>query len=232
MTTTLIICAGDATRWGNYLGVPKHFVPVDDEEPLLYRTVRQARERGLAPIVVSRADDEYKIPGATQYIAKLDPRNFDADKFLSSWELWDSDERTLVLYGDVFFTDAAMDTIAEHDRREWMLFCRPFPSWFTGKPYGECFAHSFWPEHWAEHLAAFGRIIDLRRAGILTRCGGWEHHKAMCGFGDAVIADMYTLAASRRVVIDDHTDDFDCSYDYDTWKALRYRPVPEYMRHE
>ena len=37
--TALRIADGDGTRWGNYLGVPKHLAPVDGV-PILYRTVR------------------------------------------------------------------------------------------------------------------------------------------------------------------------------------------------
>ena len=40
----VILCAGDATRWGGYLGLPKHLVPIHGE-PLLHRTVRLLRTR-------------------------------------------------------------------------------------------------------------------------------------------------------------------------------------------
>ncbi len=38
-TICLILCAGKATRWSNYLNVNKHFIKIDGE-PLIKRTIR------------------------------------------------------------------------------------------------------------------------------------------------------------------------------------------------
>lgn len=64
-TTAIIICAGDATRWGNYLGVPKHLIEIEGER-LLDRTVRLLRERGITDIfiVVKRPSKKYRVEGA------------------------------------------------------------------------------------------------------------------------------------------------------------------------
>jgi choline kinase len=114
----VIIAAGEATRWGNYLNTPKHLIEIDGE-PILHRTVRLLRLNGVTDIfVVSKDDPRYLIEGANQYIAKLNyENNADADKFLSSKNLWNTQGRTLVLYGDVYFTYAAMQTICDFDKR-------------------------------------------------------------------------------------------------------------------
>ena len=54
MTVTLMLAAGDATRWAGT--IPKQFVDVEGET-LIARTQRQARERGYNPIVVSHRRD-------------------------------------------------------------------------------------------------------------------------------------------------------------------------------
>lgn len=217
----IMICAGDATRWGGYMNTPKHLIEIEGER-LLDRTVRLLKERGIREIytVVKRITDEYYVKGAAQWVADLNPEeNADADKFLSSKELWNKEGRTLVIYGDCYFTDEAMDTIVSHEGRAWHLFCRSQASEITGTPWGECFAQSFYPEDLERHEAALRRIAKLSKEGVIKRCGGWEHYRAMIGRSDAqlrkhVMGDCYTE-------INDWSDDFDYPKDYDEWKRRR-----------
>ena len=70
MTTAIIIAAGEATRWGDYLGTPKHLVKVDDE-PIIYRSVRLLLKNGITDInVVGPDDDRYRIEGSNLYTSK------------------------------------------------------------------------------------------------------------------------------------------------------------------
>lgn len=217
----LVLCAGEAERWGNYRGKPKHLVPVDDGLPLLLRTVRQLRLRGLLPIVVSKPDVRYAIPGTVQYVPQLNPANYDADKFLSSRGLWCLTEKTTLVWGDVFFTDAAMDAVATCPADDWTMFHRPGPSQLTGKRYGEVFALVFRPEHVPEQMDALHRVVDLQRRGVTRRSGGWEFHKAMCGMSDSMLVDMWLAVPARRVIVDDFTEDFDVPQDYLDWQIGR-----------
>lgn len=207
----IIICAGDGTRWGDYLGVPKHLAEVDGE-PILHRTVRLFSKEDTEIYVVSKDDDRYKVDGSTQYIPTFNLDNFDADKFLNSKELWSEDDRTVVVYGDVYFTEEAVKKILSWESREWTLFARPFGSSITGTPYGECFAQSFYPESIAEHTAALRRIVSLYEKGILPRCGGWEHYRAILRLPGEVMHRH--LVGEKLQVIDDLTDDVDYSEDY------------------
>lgn len=219
-TTAIIICAGEATRWSGYLGVPKHFAPLGGE-PILYRTVRLIREHipdAKIHVVARDGDDRYRVPGTTLYVPKLDwEHNRDADKFLSSQDLWSRQHRTIVFYGDVYFTDAAMKAISAHQVREWTLFARFGPSHLTGTRWGECFAQSFWPEHLDRHLAALERIARLSRQGVLHRCGGWESYRAILGTPDR---EMHLHRRGGHFYeIDDMTDDLDFPEDYDRLAA-------------
>src|SRR5690606_16242747 len=150
--TVIVICAGEATRWGGHRGTPKHLLAPEGER-LLDRTVRLAREHGAGRVlVVSKPGDaRYEADGAERVDARLTPSNADADKFLSSRHLWAPDGRTVVLYGDVWFDDEAMALILGDERRQWLLWCRPGASQTTGATSGECFAVTFWPEHHAEY---------------------------------------------------------------------------------
>lgn len=215
--TAILICAGEGTRWNNYLGIPKHLIEIEGET-LISRTVRLLNERGVNNInvVAKEKDPSYQPAGSKLFIARLNyEQNADADKFLSSKSLWSNEGRTIVLYGDCYFTDDAIDTILSHTRREWTLFCRPKYSQITGAKWPECFAQSFYPEHISKHEAALHKIARLYRDGVISRCGGWEHYRAVQGVADQDLEK--NVMASGFVVIDDWTEDFDFPEDYDSW---------------
>lgn len=221
-TRAIIICAGEASRWDNYLNTPKHLITIEGER-LLDRTVRLLNERGVKEVyvVVKRITKEYQTKGATQWVAKLNPEeNVDADKFLSSKELWNPKGRTLVFYGDCYFTEEAMDTIVGFEKREWTLFCRPNASEITGTPWGECFAQSFYPEHLESHETSLHYIARLYKEKVITRCGGWEHYRAMTGRTGRKVRLPHVMT-TNYVEIDDWTDDFDYPKDLDTWLERR-----------
>src|SRR5690606_1796938 len=112
-TRAIIIAAGKGSRWNNYNGIDKHFLEIDGE-PIIHRTVRLLNENGVDDVYVVGKDDRYKISGSQLYIPTLNPANYDADKFLSSKDLWLRDEgRTIVFYGDVYFTEMAIKTILD-----------------------------------------------------------------------------------------------------------------------
>lgn len=220
-TKAIIICAGEATRWGDYLNTKKHLIEIEGER-LLDRTVRLLKERGVKEIyiVVKRISPEYQVEGAAQWVANLKPEeNADADKFLSSKELWNEEGRTLVFYGDCYFTEEAMDTICNFESREWTLFCRPGASEITGTPWGECFAQSFYPEDHLRHEDGLLKLARLWKEGVIKRCGGWEHYRIMVGRADTDLRKHYMT--DHYVEINDWTDDFDYPKDYDEWKRRR-----------
>ena len=220
-TRAIILCAGEATRWGNYLNTPKHLITIEGER-LLDRTVRLLREQGVSDIhiVLKTPDSRYEVFGAQPYIATLNyEENADADKFLSSKSLWKEEGRTIVFYGDCYFTSAAISTILNNQREEWLLFCRPGRSKITGSQWGECFAQSFYPQHIKQHEESLHRVANLYKNGVIHRCGGWEHYRAMIDLPDDQIAS--SIMKDRYVEINDWTDDFDYPNDYDSWIKRR-----------
>lgn len=212
MSTRIIIpAAGKAGRWNDHLGVRKHFIPINGE-PLLNRMVRQLTERGMNDIIVVGPPiiEEYNIAGSHLYIPKELRKWGDASKFMNSAHLWNPGGRTIILYGDVCFTEKAMDTIVHHEERDWTLFAR----WARG---GECWAMSFYGEGMIESYQGLVRIYDLWTEGILRRNGGWEWWLAMIGMPDTMMHKRVNENSGRSVVIDDLTEDFDYPGDYDNW---------------
>jgi hypothetical protein len=213
----IIICAGDGTRWNNHQGVPKHLLKIEGEI-LVERLVKQLRvyEETKIKVVVKEKDKRYKIKGSKLFVADLNKENVDADKFLSSEKLWNKKGRTIVFYGDVWFSDEAIKRIMGHDDEDWILFGRHHASKITGCPWGECFAQSFLPHSISEHKQNLHKIASEYKNGNLKRCGGWEHYRAMAGLelNDHIIGE-------RFFNIDDYTDDFDLPEDLSRWNRKR-----------
>lgn len=209
----IIIAAGDGTRWGKYLGIDKHFIEIDGEK-LIHRTVRQLRDNGIEDIWVVGKDKRYEIPGAKFFLPELNEHNDGVDKFLNSKELW-IDGRTIVLYGDVYFSEYAMGKIVNHNHRDWQLFARAFGSRITGCKWGECFAQSFYTEHIPEHKRNLEKAVKLWHQGKIRRPSGWQHYRFMIGLPPNRVDEPFV--GDRFVNIDDFTDDFDSPDDYDRW---------------
>lgn len=208
----IVIAAGEGSRWGDYTGVPKHLVEIGGER-LINRTARLFAAHGEV-LVVAR-DERYRTPWSTLERPRLDDRNFGADKFLSSRHLWSRDERTLVVYGDVYFTEAAVNTVIRRPEHDWYLFARFGPSSVYGGDRGECFVQSFWPANIGDHLAALRKIVAARRDRCIPEIGGWQHYRAMEGF---FLTDH--AQGPRFVEVDDATDDLDYPADYERIRAV------------
>lgn len=218
----IIPCAGMATRWHG--DRPKQLVKVLGE-PILHRTVRLIREirpdANVSVIVKDTKDDWFKVPGARRVAAKLDPSRSQADKFLSSRHLWSKTERTVVLWGDVFFTRDAMERILGFDE-DWAMFARLGPSNVTGKDHKEPFGFSFTPEAIPTLDAGIQRCVDEARAGTLTAwSGSWQVYKAAQGVLHKRWSELTVDELEHVRVIDDATDDFDYPQDWDEW-CYRY----------
>lgn len=194
----IIACAGPQTKWNNHLGVPSHLVPVGGE-PLLYRTVRQALTLTEDVYVTAPPDERYDAAGVVRHWPG--PA---ANEYAASRRCWDDEGRTVLMLGDVYFTDQAIAKIRAHDEREYRVFGRRGASRITGTPYGEIFAASWWPEHHAMldlHLAAIGHADKA----------GWRLLRAVQG----TPTDRHIVRRPWFVKVDDLTDDIDFPADYE-----------------
>lgn len=201
----IIACAGGQAKWGDHLGVPSHLVPVGGE-PLLHRTIRQARAITSDVHVTSPADDRYSVLGVSRHIRGLEHPN----EYVSTRDLWDPAGRTVLLLGDVYFTDQAIARIANRLEREYRVFGRRGGSRITGTPWGEIFAASWWPEQHEMLDAYLADIGDRNKAG-------WRLLRAVQG----THTDRHTVLRPWFVKIDDATDDFDFPDDYSRHPATR-----------
>jgi len=216
----LIIAAGEGSRWGDYLGIPKHLAKVDGE-PILYRTVRLLKENGVSEIIIiGPMYMRYWVDDVNLFVPVKNPEYADADKFLSSEMLWNATGRTITVFGDVFFSEEAMTKIVSCDRTTWTVFGRPSGSKFTGTPYGEIFAHSFFPNDILKHKECLEILVDAVKKKDAKKGSGWEHYKVMQGIRGRDIRRSKIIIDENFVEIDDWTEDFDFPEDYDNFIKL------------
>lgn len=221
----IIPCDGDADRWNNYRNTPKQLIYLEGQT-LLERTISLCRKHGVEDIWVIASDNKPKIQkvaedmGASIAEAVRHECPVGIDKVMSSAWLWDGLQVT-VLFGDVFFTEEAMDTIIKGKRETPITFYgRMHPSEITGKRGTEVYGLRVEPEGYQMLKAHCEYIrwsiqagyIDWRKDVIQTVLASIHHHsyeKEGCD------------SSEWLETIDDWTEDFDRPKDYIVWKRER-----------
>lgn len=194
MGKVLIPCAGEQSRWR--LPVPKQTVMVGNEQ-LLSRTVRQIRKRmSNYPHIVS--NQKCLRIYSPNYIC---PR-FHADiceTLLSVEPIWGKDW-TMVLMGDVYFTDELIDTL--YNTRDHYDF----------KFYGT-----------SEEIYAFTYTDNtaIKNALLLTRDIYEAYHCLSNGIPEAGMGYLVGEDALHYTYVLDGTVDFNTVEDYREWKRKR-----------
>lgn len=190
----IIMAAGEGKRWNNYLGVPKHLIEINGET-LLGRTTRLLKENGIEDYVITSSDERYKEYGKVIEQSKHD---CEVDRFE------ELGEPVCYLYGDVYYSEAAIKTIINTEAEDIKFF-------------GSCveiFAVK------VKDLKLFykhkSRVKKMYLDGEIGRCIGWEVYRSLNG-----IPFNQHIINSRYVHIEDETDDIDYPKDYEKFKRVR-----------
>jgi hypothetical protein len=210
LTRVLILAAGEGSRWANYRGTPKHLAVIDGE-PVIHRTVRQFSSYTSDIVVVG----EYQMQGSKLYFPAVDVSR-EMNKFDSSMDMWLPNGRTVIVFGDVYFTDEAVRTIMTN-QDDWRFYLRPGPSSITGKDCKEIFAVTFDDSALDLFQSAVKKLRHFK-----TSAAGWSLFRLLTiGTPSASHTDKSMFNYGRHVVIDDWTEDFDYPRDLDNWEANR-----------
>jgi hypothetical protein len=203
----ILCCAGEGGRWGNHLGVPKHLVAIDGT-PLIQRTVRQLWSRGIEDILITAFDQRYTVAGAP---LRAPQESILPDTGMGfSAEFWSQTGRTLVLLGDVYFSEAAIDAIVGAPGGETTWLGRRGRG--SIDKYAEMFGVSIPLERQQRLKEAAAEVLALRRRGAIQRIMGWELYAVVNGL-DA----RFVNPGPNWIDIDDETEDFDFPADYEAW---------------
>ena len=187
----VIMAAGKGTRWNNHLGVPKHLIEINGET-LLGRTTRLLKEHNV-DYVITTSDERYKQYGKTEPQQKNDA---EIDRFQVM-----NDKQICYLYGDVYYTEEAINTIINTPTDE-ILFFGSHVEIFAVKVVNK--------DLFYQHK---NRVKDLFLTGKINRCIGWEVYRSLNNipFNEHKITNRY-------VYIEDGTDDIDYPEDYENFK--------------
>jgi hypothetical protein len=207
------MAGGSGARWGNYMGIPKHLVPIDGV-PLLHRTVAQFLDRHVEVVVLAPPDPRYQVNRA--WTVRPEFTDCDTDKFLSSMPWWHYSAPTTVVYGDCYLTDLAVDALTRGRGMTWVG--RAGASNITGCPWGELFGVTVDASHHGKLASAILQVRGQLLAERIPRGGGWEVYRATQGMG--LLPDHHAIRGDF-VEVDDWSDDFDFPEDYDRWNGRR-----------
>ena len=186
----IIMADGKGTRWQNYNDIPKHFIEIGGET-LLGRTVRLLNEGDReAEVIITSHDPRYEVPGARRY----EPLNnvLEIDRFTE--ELIADD--VCFLYGDTYYSQAAMDTILGTATDDMIFFGNERSIVAIKVKDGELFR---------SHV---DNVRRLYLAGEIEKCIGWQVYQSFTGlpFGEKKIGPKY-------IVLEDGTEDFNSPED-------------------
>lgn len=222
---SVIVFAGipDDAKWTTHLGLPKHLVPVGGQV-LLQRTLRQIRckdPNASVSVVIPNGPCQPLYEAIVSLYARPIPSRYvngdnGMEPFINTQHLWNAKDRTIILMGDVYFTDQAIDTIWNY-LGVFGHAARLTASTVTGCPWGENFGASFLP---SEHVRFEQAIEDVDwgyRDKRLSRSYLWEVWQLMEGWA---IEDVRVPPRLERLrwhldIADDGTDDIDFPQDYD-----------------
>lgn len=207
----VIMAAGKCLRWGNYLGIPKQLAVVNGE-PVIKRAIRLLKERGIDDIWVTvREYGQYGDLGVNEYITS--PNEVSIDRVWGAKEL----SPCIYLYGDVYYTEDAIDTILK-DESDWRFFGRRFPNKLKNNR--EIYAIK------SNDLLIqkAGELRELHISGKLENSLGQFLHCYMIGLPINPKARNFPCKPEQltphHTDINDMTEDFDNPRDYRTFLKL------------
>lgn len=206
----VIMCAGKSTRWNNYLGVEKQFIEIEGET-LLERTIRLLKKNGINDVYLT---GDRSLNKFGPVVRPEQPTGIELDKFYNCLPVWNEPDELIFVYGDVFFTDEAMQKICSVSK-EFLGFGRFGPSKITGKPWGELFAVKSQNKRYV--VESLNKIHEEYKMGKIKLAGGWEFYRQL----DNLQLLEHKVTKEHFIEIDDFTDDFDFPNDYDVWIKKR-----------
>jgi hypothetical protein len=231
-------CAGNQTRWGNYMNCPKHLVPINGipllkrnillfdtffNHPTYYVSIRNESLKSLYNV-----HDKITFYISDNIIENYEPAYKTLIPFLNKYN-----DDVLILLGDVIFSEDCVKRIYENTlKNTFNVFGRKSCSFITGCIWGEIFAF-YIPQHFKEDfIEAVNTINNLYLQKKLNRFSGWEIISYIYSLTKDdpqihnIIMNIYKkkLFPESFIVINDETEDFDFPNDYINY-FLRVRPA-------
>lgn len=209
----LILAAGEGKRWNNFRLTKKHHILIGGQSLIDRQVIQFSKYTDDIVIVSNDASD--KKDGTEHFLPGSDATWLDMAKFYSSKDAW-SQGRTVLVFGDTYFTDEAVKTIMSNSD-EIVFFLRKGDSSITGKQYKEIFALAF-DIGIASKIQRW--IEEIIQGGYANIAGGWFLYRKLLHEQNLELAEGLEQNVSC-VSIDDWTEDFDYPIDLLMWEKKR-----------
>ena len=196
---TLIMCQGQSSRWTG--SEPKHLAMIAGE-PVIARTMRQLTVTGRENIII--VGDKLHFEQFGKVHEQTDPQPEICNGIKDTYPLWEGHDRTVILCGDVVYSDACIRAIYE-DKTQLRIFGRIGENPVTGKVYDERFAVAFDENYGLPVLWAIDAVL-LRPECIASLKALYY---TMLGVPCTPQGDKVFFESKLLHVIDDYTDDLD-----------------------
>ena len=199
----LILADGDGKRWGDYMGVPKQLLMIDNET-LIDRMVRQVKEYESDITIIGPFENED---------AKNDKLKSRQKRHLFLELAKQYKEPFIPLNGDCYYSDEIIRDCIERDCERWLHWCCPHPNYYTGKPWGEGYIHKVTDlEWWIRNMTEYNYLVDN---GMLEIGNDWSINRWLYGAEDIIHhSDNVHDLSKYDVYWHDESDDFDYPEDY------------------
>ena len=200
--SVVILASGVAQRWE---GIQHKQLVNIAGQPLLLRTLDQLAQRwDTRPVVVTHHEQIARAVSNSANALFLEPnqRRWTVETALSSREEWG--DPTLLLAGDVYWTDAALDIACEFNTGG------PIRYLVTQGPVGDDILGIWFRRR---HRNRVARALNHAIQHARLRGGGgklWQSYRTLNGFP----LTRHHLEATHCVRIEDETTDFDSIGDY------------------
>lgn len=217
-------------RWNNHLGVPKHLIPIKGE-PLIHRTQRLLAQYGATNIEIKCNPDnfsKYLLPGSVGTAGLKNNSIYDDHEFFSAAGLFNDNGITVMLFGDIYYSESLIKYMVENDSEDWFYYGRQISSVITGKEYGEHWGWHFHTKHiqpltnCAERACAVAKqLIKQYEEDPEGTKYPWtmEETSKMCyrAMANIDLMDPHLIEDKHWIEWDDETEDFDYPEDWDKW---------------
>lgn len=196
----IIMCGGTYPKWET----PRQLLKVNGE-PIAGRTIRLLRENGAGDISISTNDEAFAVLGVPLLKHENNYVGYKYNECVGTWcdAFYLTDEPTTYLFGDVFYSPAAIRTIVEYQTSDVMFFASAYP-----------FAADY--PKWFEEPFAF-KVVDVEHfKQALNRV---KQIEASGGFNRKPIAwEVWNVCRGGNPNIIDHDsfvriNDFTCDID-------------------
>lgn len=210
----IVLLAGGRTK-KSHLPNSRLLTPIKGT-PLIVRTIKQFTQAGALVRVVTNDPDIIELVRMQKNVTIAwdadDPKYSQVDMIRKGLHFaWS--RRSIIVFGDVVFTDAAVKRIMENRTEDWTVFGRSTDSQITGTRWAEYFAIEL---NWGSReqgKEAVNQVVSYFISGEWHRASAWEWYYHMEKMPYHIPNPANVPTGPHWVEINDGTDDIDFADD-------------------